>query len=217
MTDFSMMAGTGAKVATKVVSPFDKWSLMITSFFLLALIVSSSIESIKQDSFYPFVDGVLLRIVAPDHNIGNKVDELPTIAPLTEESKPFEIIKYYWKKYFVFWFDIILNLWFMLMLVYWINKGFENIYNASPVINWFLAIIFFALIQLIIGLAMYAPNHAGETLPLDKVAIWNDVFSESYPFEGIIKLIKHSVNGDLFKRVVDSPLKYVADVPQAIS
>jgi hypothetical protein len=188
--------------------------MWISIIVLAFLVVYGSIQAVQQKSVFPLMDSVLFRTIGADHKISQDLDSLNPI--LTEPSPKFLTSGWfsYWWRMFVLWLDIIIALWFIYIIIFALYKLFEGLNNTNPLMNVGYAIILFAILQLIVGLLIYPMSLAGQTLPDDKVAIMNDAFSHSYPFEGVVKLVSRIIDGKL----LDKAYAFVqSDVGQIIT
>lgn len=211
------MVSGGLKAGVNVASPFGRTSMYITLFFLGFLVIFSAIKSYREHSVYPLLDGVVFRTVGADHTLSQSLDSLDPV--LVSEHKMFSREWFsYWLAMLRLWWNILVSFWFIFVVLYGLYKLFSFVNIEAPLMNWLYAILFFAVLQLIVGLALYPVSMAGQTLPSDKVVVLNDAFSVSYPFEGVVKLFSRLINGSLFDSVyafVNSDTgKIVSNIPQ---
>lgn len=194
----------GAKIGVETTTPFGKISWYVTLVFLFILIVWSSIQAVEEKSVFPFFDNFLFRILGSDHKIGESVDNLndSKIEGLGGGVFSSGFWRGLWVR-LVFWFEIVINLWFLGVLVYLLYLFFAWVNNTNPMLNWLFAIMVFVVLNFVVGLLFFVMNHAGETLPGDRLVSFNLAVSESYPFEGVVKLVGHLWSRDLFSRGVD--------------
>lgn len=201
MVDAGTAGAVMAKGAMTVGTPFGKINTTITVFVLMFLLIYGSVKSVEQRSVYPLMDSLIFKTVGADHKLSQSLDSLDPV--LTEGSPKFLSTGWfsYWWQMFVLWFDVLVSLWFIWIVIYALYKLFGLINIESSAVNFLYAIATFGLLQLLVGLALYPTTLAGQTMPSDKVVILNDAFGHSYPFEGVVKLGSRIVRGDIFDRV----------------
>jgi len=195
------VATTVGHGAVGLFTPFGRINTYITLGVLAFLIVYSCILAVRQDSVLPIVEGVLFKTIGADHSISSALDKLDPI--LTEDSGSFLSRQWfsYWRAQIVLWTDIIISLWFIYIFIYLIYIIISKVNIEAPAFNVLSAIIIFAVLQLIVGLAMFPMSLAGTTVSGDKLVILSDAFASSYPFEGVVKLVSRIVSGSLFDRI----------------
>lgn len=190
---------TGAKVSGTFFTPFGRINLYITLAVLSFLVIYGSFQSVQQKSIYPLLDAVIFKTVGADHKISESLDSLDPI--LVSDHKPLssEWFSYWWAM-FLLWFGVLVSLWFIFIVLFALYKLFEGLNNTNPLMNVGYAVVLFAILQVVVGLALYPTLMAGKVMSNDKVAILNDAFSHSYPFEGVVKLVSRIVSGGLFDK-----------------
>lgn len=197
MVDFPEQIGTVAKVA----SPFGRINIYVTLFFLAFLIIYFGIQSIHQHSVYPLFNGIIFQTIGADHKLSQELDNLPVVLTVGH----YKIFSTQWFSYWwhmiILFLDVIMTIWFLYVILYGLYRLFSFVNIESQLTNWVYAIVFFLILQILVGLAIYPTTLAGQKMPNDKVKILNDAFKNSYPFEGMIKLISRIIHGDIFDKI----------------
>lgn len=210
-------SATAGKGALGFISPIGKFGIYITIVAFLIIAGVSVAESVKEKSWFPLFDGIVLRFLGADHKIGEEVRALQVAEPIVW-SKWFstEFWQDLWRKV-LFWFDVVMNFYFIYVMIFLFFLVFNAINSSQGGINVVLAIFLFAVFQVVIGLVLYPLSMSGQVLPESKVDVLNDAMGVSYPFEGTISMFSHLFGGDLFPKVskfVDTPVGgFLIDVP----
>lgn len=230
--------GTAGKWSFKALTPGGRIAFYFTIGFVLLLTVLGAVKSIQERNIYPLVENTLFRWVGADHILGKDVEALKNAPQFTKGKF---LSREWWSDFnplwyrVKFWFDVLLNIYFMVLLIYLLFKVYMSLNSSLPAINVLLALVTFALLQVVVGLAFFGLNldtyyptinissvgynesHA-IIVPKDKVSILNDEFRRSYPFEGVISLVNHLMGNDLFSRTgeFEESLvgKIILDIPE---
>lgn len=191
-----------SKGAGFFISPLGRVNLIVTAVVFLFLAFVGVSESFEQHSGYPFFEKALLPIIGADTSISIMVDDLntnPTPSFDGYVSKSFPSYLWFWIK---FWFVAICNLWFIYFFI-WLLYGCWSLTNNSLMLrNVLLAVGSFILISLFIGMVMYNVRLSGICLPDSKSENFNHLLANSYPLNGVSKLVVRFVDRDLFNRIV---------------
>ena len=237
---FGNAVGGAGKLSFKALTPYGRIAFYVTILFIVVLAVAGAVESVNRKSYYPFLENTVFRWVGSDHVIGKDVEALKN-APVFAENVKF-LSKEWWGNFsplwyrFSFWLDVILNLYFMFVIIYVFYKVFMTTNSSLPALNIIYAFVLFALLQLLVGLAFFGVNldvyypsvdfqdsvnvsYHAVVIPDNRIDLLNDMFGRSYPFEGSVSLVNHLFRGNLFDRTnefEDSLAgKILMDVPDA--
>lgn len=191
----------GKKVGVFAFPSFEKITLIITAVVFAVFIVIGSVKSIEQKSFFPLVDNTLLLTVSADHKISQTIDTLQTDTyKKGDHWYSWQTIKWVWHR-FLLWLSIVADIWFIyffLYIIYWIA---QKINDSSKVRSIAIALTIFIIIQLMMGLLLYSMSTSGKCVKNDKIAIFNDAISHSYPLEGLVKASIFIFSYDNFQKI----------------
>ena|SRR3990167_3909866 len=208
-----------AVAGTKILSPFDKWNLIIAIVFLAFITLFAVIESVKSDSLFPLIDGVGLRIVGADQKISADIDKMSAHdIPAWCGWKLFS--KCFWDASWfriVFWLGIIISLYFLFVLLYVLKWFFDWLNNTNPAMNLLYAFVLLALLQMLVSLIVFPSLLAGATVVDDKPLIMSSALESSYPFHGLVKLVRFIFDSGLFNQgylLANSDVaRVISDIP----
>ena len=197
------IGGAAAETGGQQVFPFRRGVLWVTLIFFLILAIVGTIESFQQHSIEPLLSRTVLKVVASDRLLGATAEKLATHqAPEYTGvlNKSFPVFLWYWLTTF---FDVVGSLYFIFFFgicIYWL---FGAINNTSPLRNVLLTVGTYAVLTFMVSTVLFMADNAGRQLPTDKneaIKVWA---LQSYPFQGISKLVMYFVAQDTLKGIAD--------------